>query len=104
MFIGILLIGRNFNVHLTGGGLPNCGDPIHVSSSRSKDSISFIAKVSPSPFHISQIYFVSLTNLSHTLKRFFLTINIYIDLLLVLLKVDIFALSQPAHYLVFMLS
>ena len=69
MLIGVLLIGRNFNVHLIGGGLPSCGDPIHVSSSRSKDSISFIAKVSPSPFHISQIYFVSLTNLSYTQKE-----------------------------------
>ena len=100
MFIGILLIGRNVDVHLIGGGLPNCGDPIHVSSSRSKDSISFIGKVSPLPF-ISHKYTLYLTNLSHTLKRFFFTINIYIDLLLVLLKVDIFALSQPTHYLVF---
>ena len=66
MFIGILLIGRNVDVHLIGGGLPNCGDPIHVSSSRSKDSISFIAKVSPLLPFISHKYTLCHTNLVHT--------------------------------------
>ena len=75
MLIGVLLIGRNADSWLMFIWLVvvcRSGDPIHVSSSRSKDSISFIAKVSPLlPFISHKYTFVSHKFGTHINSDFF---------------------------------